>query len=370
MSTTHKKQTRTESLAALEHERLTALINSMADAVIAVDERHDVVIYNGAALNILDVNKELRNQRLEQLIHLLDKNNQKIDIEELVTRTKTQFSSRDVRLQYPNGEIINIYLSIAPVHLGYGIQGQRGHVLLLRDITREKSLEEERDEFISVVSHELRTPIAIAEGNISNAQFVVDKQADVPDSIKLSLKAAYDQIVFLSGMINDLATLSRAERGKLTAEIEPINANELMHELLQAYEKQATDKGLILIVKADPHLEILQSSKLYVKEILQNFITNAIKYTQTGSVHVSAHAKPGGILFEVHDTGIGISKADKEKVFDKFFRSEDFRTRQSSGTGLGLYVTMKLARLIHAEIDLDSEINKGSTFSVYFPNLE
>ena len=143
-----------------------------------------------------------------------------------------------------------------------------------------------------------------------------------------------------------------------------------MHELLQAYEKQATDKGLILIVKADPHLEILQSSKLYVKEILQNFITNAIKYTQTGSVHVSAHAKPGGLLFEVHDTGIGISKADKEKVFDKFFRSEDFRTRQSSGTGLGLYVTMKLARLIHAEIDLDSEINKGSTFSVYFPNLE
>lgn len=371
MSTSHKKTlANTESLAALEHERLTALINSMADAVIAVDERRYVVIYNGAALNILDLNKELRNQHLQHVIHLLDKNNQTIDIDELVNRTKTQFTSRDVRLQYPNGETINLYLSIAPVHLGYGRQGQRGHVLLMRDITREKSLEEERDEFISVISHELRTPIAIAEGNISNAQFVVDRRADTPDAIKASLKAAYDQIIFLGGMINDLATLSRAERGKLTAEIEPINAAELITELHQAYQKHAADKGINLYVKADPHLELLQSSKLYVKEILQNFITNAIKYTEEGSVHVTAHAKHGGVLFEIHDTGIGISKADKEKVFDKFFRSEDYRTRLHNGTGLGLYVTMKLARLVHAEIDLKSEINKGSTFSVYFPDLE
>ena len=359
-----------ESLAALEHERLTALINSMADAVIAVDERQEVVIYNGAALNILDVNKELSNKRLHTLVKLLDKNNQTIDVEELVNRTRTQFTSRDVRLKYPNGETINLYLSIAPVHLGYGIKGQRGHVILMRDITREKSLEEERDEFISVVSHELRTPIAIAEGNISNARFVVDKASGVPDSIAISLKAAYDQIIFLSGMINDLATLSRAERGKLTTEIEPINAADMLNDLKQAYAKQAEDKGLKLIIKADPALEMLHSSKLYVKEILQNFVTNAIKYTPDGSVYVAAHKKPGGILFEVTDTGIGISKADKKKVFDKFFRSEDFRTRQSNGTGLGLYVTVKLARLIHAEIDLESELDKGSTFSVYFPNLE
>lgn len=371
MSETQNKAVKQHAAqAALEHERLKALINSMADAVIAVDEHQAVVIYNGAALNILDVNKELKSKRLHSLLTLIDKNNQSINVEELVNRTRTQFTSRDVRLKYPNGETINLYLSIAPVHLGYAMQGQRGHVILMRDITREKSLEEERDEFISVVSHELRTPIAIAEGNISNAQFVVEKAAHIPDEIGASLKAAYEQIVFLSGMINDLATLSRAERGKLTTEIETINAAEMVDELKQAYSKQAESKGLQFIAKADPSLEVLQSSKLYVKEILQNFITNAIKYTQQGSVHLSAHKKPGGVLFEVSDTGIGISKADKEKVFDKFFRSEDFRTRQSSGTGLGLYVTMKLARLIHAEVDLQSELDKGSTFSVYFPNLE
>jgi two-component system, OmpR family, phosphate regulon sensor histidine kinase PhoR len=75
------------------------------------------------------------------------------------------------------------------------------------------------------------------------------------------------------------------------------------------------------------------------------------------------------VEFAVSDTGIGISKSDQERVFDKFFRSEDYRTRQSNGTGLGLYVTIKLARLIHAEISLDSELNKGSTFTIFIPNL-
>ena len=85
---------------------------------------------------------------------------------------------------------------------------------------------------------------------------------------------------------------------------------------------------------------------------------------------VMASPTDKGILFQVKDTGIGISKGDQERVFDKFFRSEDFRTRQNSGTGLGLYVTMKLTRLIHADINLESELNKGSTFSIMIPNIK
>lgn len=364
------KKTIDNRSAALEHERLNSLINSMADGVVAVDENQTVAIYNGAALNILDVNSELKGRHLRDVIKIVDKNNQQIDIEAIVQKTLTQYTTRDLRLLYPNGELINIYLSIAPVHLGYGVSGARGHVLLMRDITHEKSLEEERDEFISVISHELRTPIAIAEGNLSNAQYVVDKQEEVPEIIKKSLKAAYDQVIFLGGMINDLATLSRAERGKLNVDIEPINVNELVKDLKQNYKPSAEAKGLHLYTKTDPKLEVLSSSKLYVREILQNFITNSIKYTEEGKVLIEAIAKPDGVLFKVTDTGIGISKSDKEKVFDKFFRSEDFRTKVSSGTGLGLYVTVKLSHLIHADINLESELNQGSTFSIFIPNLK
>jgi signal transduction histidine kinase len=353
--------------ASLEHERLTSLIASMADGVIAVDDAIKVVLYNGAALNILDLNSSMKGKPLGRILQLFDQDGQPVDIHKLVSDTKTPTSSRDMLLHYSDGSTANVYLSIAPVYLGYGATGDRGYVLLLRDITREKSLEEERDEFISVVSHELRTPIAITEGNISNALYIAEK-GDIA-AVKSALKAAHEQTMFLAGLVNDLSTLSRAERGVLEIEIEAINPHKLIDQLAENYRSQAEMKGLVVHTSLDPHLEVLHSSKLYVREILQNFITNAIKYTDSGSVTLGAKSDPRGVRFSVSDTGIGISKNDQEKVFDKFFRSEDYRTRQSNGTGLGLYVTMKLARMLHAEISLRSELNHGSTFTIFIPNL-
>ncbi len=354
---------------SVERERLNSLINSMADGVIAIDEKQKILLYNGAALNILDVNSSMKGKYLATVTELINKENQPVDVGDFVSQIKTPTSNRELRLQYPDKSTINLYLSIAPVHLGFGKSGDKGYVVLLRDITREKSLEEERDEFISVVSHELRTPIAIAEGNIGNAQMIAEKSAS-DASIKEALRLAHDQILFLSDMINDLSTLSRAERGKLKVDVEDINVHELLSDLEKNYTPDAVKKNLKLTVQIDPHLELLKSSTLYVREVLQNFITNAIKYTETGSVTISAKMSGNGVDFAVIDTGIGLSKGDKERVFDKFFRSEDFRTRQNSGTGLGLYVTMKLVRLIQAEITLQSELNKGSTFTVHIPNLQ
>lgn len=355
--------------AEIERERLTSLINSMADGVIAIDKNYIIVVTNGAALNILDSNTSLPGLRLTDILSLIDKDNQPIDLRTILRDLKTSVSSREWRLRYADGSAINLYTSISPVSLGYGQKGMHGYVILLRDITREKSLEEERDEFISVVSHELRTPIAIAEGNIGNAEFILEKTGN-KEQIITALRAAHQQATFLAGLINDLATLSRAERGKLTVEIEDINAHELITQLQSDYSTEAMKKGLDIRIELDPHLELLKSSRLYVREVIQNFVTNAIKYTESGSVTIGAKSQERGVLFYVSDTGIGISKADQEKVFDKFFRSEDYRTRQSSGTGLGLYVTLKLARLIHADINLKSELNVGSTFSIYIPNLE
>jgi signal transduction histidine kinase len=366
---THESEHPAVAAAALEHERLTSLISSMADGVIAIDDHMKVVLYNGAALNILDVNGNMTGKLLKRVLPLCDENRQPIDVHKLVEDTKIPTSSRDYLLHYADGSDINLYLSIAPVYLGYGAEGDRGYVLLLRDITREKSLEEERDEFISVVSHELRTPIAITEGNISNARFMADKSGDI-NEIRKALTAAHEQVLFLSGLVNDLSTLSRAERNVLEINIESINAHKLVEELAENYQKEAEAKGLELKTDLDPKLESFQSSKLYSREILQNFITNAIKYTEKGSVTIGAKHDAKGVRFMVSDTGIGISKSDQEKVFDKFFRSEDYRTRQNSGTGLGLYVTMKLARLLHAEISLESELNHGSTFTIFIPNLK
>jgi signal transduction histidine kinase len=363
------KTSKTEISAKLEHQRLTSLINSMTDAVIALDEHAKVITYNGAALNILDVNTIRKGSRLATLLQPIDANNQPVDIDALVSNTKVPTDTRDLKLKYSDESVINIYLSIAPVHHSYGDAGQNGYVIMLRDITREKSLEEERDEFISVVSHELRTPIAIAEGNLSNAILITDKGGDIA-MVKKALAEAHNQVLFLADMINDLSTLSRAERNVLEVTVEPINVASLVEELNSNYKPQAEAKGLSFHSSLDPKLEMLYSSKLYVREILQNFITNSIKYTAKGSVNLKAEPKAKGVLFTVSDTGIGISKSDQERVFDKFFRSEDYRTREAGGTGLGLYITLKLTRLINAELHVESELNKGSTFAIFVPNLQ
>ncbi len=363
------KKRKAKSRINIEHEQLTTLINSLADAVIALNEDIEIVRFNAAALSILDLNTLELKTPLTEVFKPMDKNNKEVNIKDLILNIKIPETNRDLRLRYWDNSIINLYVSIAPVRLGYGARGQKGFVLLLRDITREKSLEEERDEFISVTSHELRTPIAIAEGNLSNAIFLASKE-QVPEVIKTSLKSAHDQVLFLSDMINDLSTLSRAERNVLEVDVSQINIKDLLQDLVTAYKKQIDDKQLTIRMEIADNVTEVKSSRLYLREILQNFLTNAIKYTSEGEILIKAVTVDKGVKLSVKDSGIGISKADQERVFDKFFRSEDYRTRQANGTGLGLYVTMKLARLIHAEIGLESELNVGSTFSVVVPDLD
>jgi len=353
---------------AFERGWVDSLIGSMADGVMGIGAQGVIDLYNGAALNLLDQNGSLTGKLLRQVVQLYDKDGEPVNSWQLVENTRTATSSRDYLLHYKDGSKANLYLSIAPVYLGYGEKGERGFVLLMRDITKEKSLEEERDEFISVVSHELRTPIAITEGNISNAQFIAKRSGDITE-IQKALDAAYSQVLFLSGLVNDLSTLSRAERGVLQVSIDTINPHQLVTELADGYRKQAGDKGLEIKTDLDPSLETLLSSNLYVREILHNFITNSIKYTPEGSITIGAHTVPGGIRFSVADTGIGMSHSDQQKLFTKFFRSEDYRTRSTNGTGLGLYITQKLAAILHAEIVVTSRLNHGSVFTLTVPDL-
>src|SRR5882672_629132 len=128
--------------AKVEHEQLKSLINSMADGVIAVDQRMKIVLSNGAAQNILDVNASLPGKDIQTVFRPQDVNNQPIDAVELIRTAKTPMTRRDLLLKYEDGSTVNLYISIAPVHLGYGQHGVHGFVLLLRDITHEKSLEE------------------------------------------------------------------------------------------------------------------------------------------------------------------------------------------------------------------------------------
>jgi two-component system, OmpR family, phosphate regulon sensor histidine kinase PhoR len=181
------------------------------------------------------------------------------------------------------------------------------------------------------------------------------------------LKAAHEQLVFLGSLINDLAMLSRADRGKLSSGLEEVDINHLLQQLQNDYQPQANKKGLLIEIDSAPDMVKIMGSKLYIYEILQNFITNSIKYTDKGRIIVKAENISGQIRIGISDTGIGIDKFEQPKLFNKFFRSEDFRVRQISGTGLGLYISAKLASLMGGSIEMRSELNVGSTFSLLLP---
>lgn len=342
-----------------EHQRMITLINNITDAILSTDEHGIINTYNSAALNLIDTNSGINGEHISQVLNLETTDKKPIDIFKELTKSSAIRQRDDVLMKIEDGDYIRLEVTLAPVQGGDKMTPD-GYVLILRDITKTKSLEEERDEFISVVSHELRTPIAIAEGSLSNAKLLVERKmtSKIPEAIDESHK----QILFLARMINDLSTLSRAERG-VADETEIIDVTELAAQINSEYSPQAGEKGLAFNLDIGGRLGVVKVSRLYLEEILQNFITNAIRYTQKGSITLSIKKnKSGEIAFKVIDTGIGISKADIAKIFDKFYRAEDYRTRETKGTGLGLYVSAKLAKKLGCKIEVESRLNHGSMF--------
>ena len=353
-----------------QRDRMTTLMNNLADAVINTDQNGTIVLYNAAVLNLLDTNINLDGKFIDEILPLRDLKDKRVFLSDQLTDSTT-VTVRDDLMVDISGEEMRLELTYSPIRNSFkdtASEGREigGYIIILRDVTKSKSLEEERDEFISVVSHELRTPITIAEGTVSNAQLMLERK-DVPvDKVDHAVKIAHNQIVFLSRMVNDLSTLSRAERG-VADDVEIIDIHQLATELYHEYRPEAKLKNLAFDLKVPTSIGSVEASRLYLKELLQNFITNAIKYTNTGTITLEAKKSRGKVTVSVTDTGIGMSKTDQKHIFEKFYRSEEYRTRETSGTGLGLYVANKLAKKLDTTIDMTSRLNHGSTFSITLP---
>lgn len=357
--------------ALFEHSRLISLINSMGDAVIATDKNGVITLYNGAALSLLNTNSALEDQSFDYFVKLLDEKDQSVDIIKLASKQHQILSREDLHFMSNENSKVYVSVNISQVRSmpGRESQGEEGFIIVLRDITKQKNLDDERNEFISVTSHELRTPIATAEASVATAMRP-PKDVTLPQQTLDLLDKAHNNIVFLGDLVNDLTTLDHAEHGDLDIKVEMIDPNALITELEQTYQPQAKEVGLALQATVVKDINSLLSSKLYIQEILQNFISNALKYTKQGIIMLRVQeGKNGSVIFSVSDTGIGISGTDRKRIFSKFYRSEDYRTRQTRGTGLGLYITIKLARRIKGKIWFDSQLNKGSTFYLEVPPI-
>jgi signal transduction histidine kinase len=355
---------------SLQRDRVTTIVNNLADAVLSTDMDGIIRVYNAASLNLLDTNNSPNGHPIDEILPLTDQTGKAISIFNELKNAKTVAKRDDLWYIFDTDDKMRLEITFSPIRSSYSrskkAETHDGYIVIMRDITKSKSLEEERDEFISVISHELRTPITIAEGTISNVQVMMQHPDATPKMLTDAVNVAHEQILFLASMVNDLSTLSRAERG-VANNAEDIDIRELAHELHKKYSDAAKSKKLHLNLDLAPKVDHVFVSRLYLEELLQNLITNAIKYTKKGSVTIIVKQKSDIITVSVKDTGIGISKSDQQKVFGKFYRSEDYRTRESSGTGLGLYVAAKLAHKIGTKITLKSRLNFGSTFGITLP---
>jgi PAS domain S-box-containing protein len=347
----------------LQVNRLNALLNSISDPVMTLNRDGKITSQNAAAQAFFDTNQPLIGRDLDALMSPIDVDKKPVTVKSLIVGMKSPYVRDDLSLG-KGRNARHLSLQMSPIRATFDNTLDYGVVLIIRDITTQKSLEEEKDEFISVTSHELRTPIAIAEGSLSNLLIMQERRAD-ESKLRSAAEEAHKQIVFLANMMNDLSTLSRAERGVGDA-VEPIDVNVLLKELFDRYAPEATAKQLQLNLDVEASLPVVMTSRLYLEEILQNFITNSIKYTKKGSVTISAKVQDedSKVKFSVADTGIGMSEEDLKHIFEKFYRSEDYRTRETSGTGLGLYVVGKLAAKLSTKIEVRSRLDHGSTFSI------
>lgn len=370
----HRKETEKHQKISQDYDfertRLLSLINSMADAVIATEKNGEITLYNGAALDLLNTNESLQGKNISKFLRLKDDDGNDVDLLGDTIQKGAPITRDDVYFVAQDDSRVYLHVSISSVSSVFAGSSSiaSGFIMILRDITKQKTLDEQRDEFISVVSHELRTPIAIAEANISTAMLPKFTKRLSKEGKKL-LDQAHENVVFLSTLINDLHLLAQAEQGNYGLQMQEVHPEAFIRNIEDNYKKQIDEKGLSLKVSIDDKLPIITTSNDALKEIMQNLMTNAIKYTEEGTIELGASLREDTdeIVFSVADSGIGISVSDQKHIFEKFYRSEDYRTRNNGGTGLGLYIIKRLTDRLGGRLWFESKLNKGSTFYFALP---
>ncbi len=222
-----------------------------------------------------------------------------------------------------------------------------------------------KDEFISMVSHELRTPITGIKGYL---KMLIDKSfGELPEEAEEKLRLVSKETDRLSNLVNDLLDVSRIQQGRLKFVYRPVNVSLLTDEIIASFAQQAKDKGLALKSKIPVSLPPVRADEEKLQQIIVNLVSNAIKYTQKGSVVVEAKEKQGMVSIKVSDTGIGMSAQEREHLFEKFYRVRNEKTDAISGSGLGLWISRELARIMKGEIYVESIENVGTHVTVVLP---
>jgi PAS domain S-box-containing protein len=241
----------------------------------------------------------------------------------------------------------------------------RGQLLLFRDVTRERRVEQAKSEFMSLASHQLRTPITIIRWGMGRLEKRL-KDTISPKDLAF-FRQSYDAAVRMSGTINTMLQISRIEAGEMTVQKVDVDLCAFIERLADRFRPLAVSKRQTLVCACPAGTRVRTDPDL-LEQLADNLLSNAVKYTpEKGSVRAEVRPRGDRMEIRVSDTGYGIPKRQHQEIFRKFFRGDNIVTRDTKGTGLGLYMSALIAVLLGGDIDFTSEENKGTAFTVSLP---
>jgi PAS domain S-box-containing protein len=346
-------------------KNLRTLLDNIGDGIFAVDVEEKIHTSNTAAMKMLNWREAIINRKITEVIPLKDDDLKSVDPIKEVIKTGKSYQTSDLFIQKSKQEQMRLYLNIAPI-VGDNNEPQ-GAIVIFRDITKEKEIEEERMEFVAVSSHELRTPLTVMEGylfHVLNSEGKLKYDEDTKNYIEKAHKSA----LALQQLITDLLDVSRLDKHKMSFVFEKVDLTNIVDEVVGELNKKANSAGLSLVVGSrKKNIPKLLLDRNRIKEVIINLITNAIKFTEQGKIMINIFKEDQTVRLEVKDQGLGISEEDQKYIFNKFYRAENWRTKKTSGTGLGLYISSQIIESHGGKIGVESKLGKGSKFYFILP---
>jgi len=354
---------RTQRLLELvnERSRLRTIVGCMADGVLVANLEGRLVLWNASSVKMLKSKGfDVAGEPLEYYI----------SNEPLITAIKEVLNSEDKDFSMVSHEIpaqdhkVILMANIAPVRDEDG--KVLGAVAVLRDITALKEINKIKSQFVSMVAHELRAPMAAIKGWL---EVVLSGEAGGDaEQNKKWLQRAMDRSDSLLALVDDLLVINRMEAGKIAQKMEPVQINDVIKKIVDFLKPEAEKRKVTLSIELPEDLPSIQADLRDMEKLFTNLISNAVKYNiENGSVLVKGKVEGSSIHLSVKDTGIGISADHLSHIFDDFYRADDEKIKKISGTGLGLTIAKKIVNSHFGRIEVASEPDKGSIFSVFLP---
>jgi len=342
---------------SLQKNEQEAILSSMTEGVVAVDNDEKILSYNLAAEKMLNMDRNSKGRSLRETV---------LNSDFLSFAGKVLSENKNIE-----GEIIiydqdETHLKAQGAPLLDSANREMGALIVLNDVTKVRRLEKIRRDFVSNVSHELRTPITSIKGYLETA---FDEYRSSGENVEKFLKTAMKQVDRLNHIIEDLLSLSRIEQsdGGVALDRESVSIRGLLDSAVQSCGSSAIEKNIKINVSCSDDLQVRVQSQLFEQAVI-NLLENAINYSDKDSViNIEAFGEDKNAFLKVIDHGIGIEKRHHDRIFERFYRVDKARSRSTGGTGLGLAIVKHIVQAEGGTVSVDSSPGQGSIFIIKLP---